>query len=221
MQPGPGDIEISIRGETLVMMPERALYWPRTRTLFITDPHFGKTETFHAHGIPLPQGTLASDLDRLSQALTRSGADKIIVLGDLLHAREAHDPAVIVQVSAWRGHHRAVKMILVRGNHDKRAGDPPAEWHIETIDGPTPGPLFALAHKPMQIEGAYVLCGHLHPAVALEGRGQQRLKQPCFWFTEHYGVLPAFGEFTGTSLIVRQPKDRVFVLAPQRIFALP
>ncbi len=66
-------IEIDWGGERLVVLAERALYWPRRRTIIIADPHFGKAATFRQAGIPVPHGTTATDLDRLRRLLPAPG----------------------------------------------------------------------------------------------------------------------------------------------------
>src|SRR5690606_14539343 len=48
----------------------------------------------------------------------------------------------------WRARHRKVDVVLVRGNHDSRAGDPPARCGIEVVN---PGHRVAglrLLHEP-------------------------------------------------------------------------
>jgi hypothetical protein len=40
-----------------------------------------------------------------------------------------------------------------------------------------------------------------------------RERLPCFWFARGYGVLPAFGEFTGLADIAAEPGDRVVAVA--------
>jgi metallophosphoesterase superfamily enzyme len=111
-------------------------------------------------------------------------------------------------------------MTLVRGNHDHRAGDPPAEWAMDVVDGPWRlGPL-ALCHHPALVEGCYTIAGHLHPA-AVVGRGIDRLRLPCFHFGPRVGVLPAFGDFTGMHVVRAEPGDRVFVVAHDSVRAAP
>jgi DNA ligase-associated metallophosphoesterase len=211
------DVEIDVCGEMLTLMPERAVYWGRTRTLFIADTHFGKMATFRAYGIPLPDGGLAGDLARLTRALERSGADKLIVLGDLLHAAKGRDEATLTVVAGWRAEHTDIKLILVRGNHDVRAGDPPAGWDIEVVNAPTRGPLFVLSHAPMMPEEGYALAGHLHPAALLVGKGRQTLKLPCFWFGERCAVLPAFSSFVDGGVVQPKPGDQVFVATGEKV----
>ena len=50
-------VECEVAGERLVLLPEKAAFWPRTRALFVADFHLGKAATFRSAGIPLPPGT--------------------------------------------------------------------------------------------------------------------------------------------------------------------
>ena len=81
-----------IAGERVSLLPERAAYWERTRTLLVADPHFGKAAAFRAAGVPVPRGTTTGSLTRLDAALARTGAARIVFLGDFLHAREGREP---------------------------------------------------------------------------------------------------------------------------------
>jgi metallophosphoesterase superfamily enzyme len=103
--------------------------------------------------------------------------------------------------------------VLVRGNHDDRAGDPPSHLAMQVVDEPFACDGFALCHHPRPRPGAYVLAGHLHPCVSLGGRAFDHLRLPCFWFGDAVGVLPAFGAFTGTHPIRAGANDRVFPVA--------
>ncbi len=214
------NLPVTIAHETLHLLPERALYWPRTDTLFIADPHFGKDATFRAHAIPLPQGATNAELARLTQALDRTGAQKLIILGDLLHAAKGREPAVLDAVTAWREDHAGLSIYLVRGNHDRHAGDPPAEWCMEIVDGPTSGPHWVLNHEPLEPTTGYALVGHLHPAVQLTGKGRQSLKLPCFWFGVKCGVLPAFSAFVDHGTIRPRQGEQIFVVTDTQVLAV-
>lgn len=207
------DLRVTQAEEELLLLPERALFWPRRATLVITDPHFGKDAAFRAGGVPVPDGATAANLARLDAALARTGATRLLCLGDLLHARTGRTPAVLAALEAWRGRHHLLEIVLVRGNHDRYAGDPPASLAVECVDEPWCEPPFAWRHVPGEESGAYALCGHLHPAVRLAGHGGQSLTLPCFYFGQTYGVLPAFGAFTGTALIHPRPGERIVVIA--------
>ena len=111
-------------------------------------------------------------------------------------------------------------MILVRGNHDARAGDPPQELNIRCVTGPLVESPFALAHHPVRSDQGYVLAGHIHPGARLRGAGRQHAWLPCFWFGAEIAVLPAFGEFTGLADIDVMPGDRVWVVGEDSVLAV-
>ena len=115
----------------------------------------------------------------------------------------------------------ATAMVLVRGNHDDRAGDPPPALRIEVVDEPLLVDGVALCHHPLPRAGAYVLAGHLHPCVHLSGRAHDRLRLPAFWFGPTVGVLPAFGAFTGMHAVQPGAQDRVYVAAADGVHEVP
>lgn len=211
------DITIELAGERVVLLPERALFWPRGAALIAADLHWGKDATFRAAGLAIPPGITAGDLARLDLALARSGATRLLLLGDLLHARAGRDPAAFAHIAEWRASHSQLEITLVRGNHDRGAGDPPIEWRFECVNEPWAEPPFVLRHHPQEEMDGYVLAGHLHPAVRLRGAGRQQARLACFWLGARVGVLPAFGGFTGGALVAPEPGDRVFVLADDAV----
>jgi DNA ligase-associated metallophosphoesterase len=210
-----------IAGERVELLAERALHWPRERTLFVADVHLGKAATFRAHGVPIPGGVTATDLARLSRLIERTGAARIIVLGDLLHARAGRVPALDAAVVAWRRGHRDVRVILVRGNHDAHAGDPPPAWDIECVADPSAFAPFLACHEPVIPASGYALCGHVHPGVRLVGRGEETARLPCFVLGPRHAILPAFGRFTGLALVTPSAGARLVAIAGTTLFALP
>ncbi len=213
-----------IAGQTLHLFPERAAFWAERRMLLVADAHFGKAATFRAHGVPVPHGTTADNLARLDALIGRWDVEHVVFLGDFLHAREAQAAQTIDALAAWRHGHAHVAMTLVRGNHDSRAGDPPAHLGIDVVDESwTVGP-FSMRHHPTPCDRGYVLAGHLHPGYRLSGRAGDGLRLPCFWFGHEegsrVGVLPAFGAFTGTWIVDALPDDRLFIVAPGAVHAL-
>jgi DNA ligase-associated metallophosphoesterase len=211
------DARVDIRGEEVVLLAERAAFWPRAETLLVADAHFGKAASFRASGVPVPHGTTAGALARVDALLDRTSARRIVFLGDFLHAKEGRAPSTVQMISEWRARHETIEMTLVRGNHDRRAGDPPAETRIDCVDAPLLDGPFALAHHPRSVPGAYVLAGHLHPAVVMTGPARQWERLACFWLGAEVGVLPAFGDFTGVAAVRPEEGDRVFVIADERV----
>ena len=206
-------LTINLAGEDVVLLPDRALYWPSRRTLLVADAHLGKAATFRASGIFVPRGTTTGTLTRLDAALAATGAARLLFLGDLLHAREGRSAETLRVVADWRASHQSLDVILVRGNHDRFAGDPPQSLGIACVDAPMIEPPFAFVHHPKAIQGQYTLAGHVHPAVRLSGPGRQYARLPCFWMRNGGAVLPAFGDFTGAGVIEPTEEDRVFAIA--------
>jgi len=214
------DVWASVAGEQLRLLGERAVFWERTRTLFVADPHFGKAAAFRAAGVLVPRGTTGETLSRLDAALARTGAERIVFLGDFLHAREGRAPETLAAINDWRARWSRVAMLLVRGNHDKRAGDPPRELEMQCVNAPVIESPFVFAHHPVRSDDGYVLSGHVHPGARLSGPGREHSWLPCFWFGREIAVLPAFGEFTGLADIDASPGDRVWVVADGEVIAV-
>ena len=212
-----GTLDIDVAGERLTLLAERAAWWARTRTLLVADPHFGKAATFRASAIPVPRGTTTNGLARLDAILARTDVRRVIFLGDYLHAREGRSPETLRVLAEWRLANPTLELVLVRGNHDRRAGDPPAEAGVRCVDAPMVEAPFVFAHHPVASEAGYVLAGHLHPGAVLTGRGRMRERVPCFWFARGVGVLPAFGEFTGLADVAAEPGDRVVAVAGESL----
>lgn len=205
-------IDIEVAGERLTCFADRALYWPRERMLLVADAHIGKAASFRKAGVPLPPGSTSKTLARLTAAIVATGAEQIVFLGDFLHSKEGRAPQTLQRVAEWRERHQQLTLTLIRGNHDDRAGDPPESLGIDCVDEPyTHGP-FALCHHPDPQDCGYVLGGHIHPAVHMSG-GLDHARLACFWFGERVGVLPAFGEFTGTYPVRPASRDQVIVVA--------
>ncbi|MEO7911350.1 MAG: ligase-associated DNA damage response endonuclease PdeM [Roseiflexaceae bacterium] len=214
------DISTTVAGEPLALLPERALYWPRREMLIVADLHWGKAATFRAAGIPIPAGGTGNDLARLDQALRRTAARRLMLLGDLLHARAGRAETLLAQIAAWRARWPALEITLVRGNHDRGAGDPPPDWGFTCVNEPYAAAPFVFCHHPHESPDGYVLAGHVHPAVHLRAAGRQQLRLACFWFGPRIGVLPAFGSFTGSAVVSPAADDRVFALPGDQVIAV-
>lgn len=211
------DLPHEVAGEKLLLLPERAAYWVAARTVLVADPHFGKAAAFRAAGLPVPRGTTSGNLRRLDSILERVPVRRILFLGDLLHAREGRAARTLGTLEKWRQDRPDLDLTLVRGNHDRQAGDPPPELRIQCVDEPLIENGLAFGHYPRPLAGAYLIGGHIHPAVRLIGRGRQRKQLPCFWFGSRAAVLPSFGDFTGSGLIESAPDDRIFVVAGDEV----
>lgn len=222
-------LPIRLAGTNALLHPSGAALLSAEQTLLIADAHFGKAVSFRKLGVPVPSGTTTQTLGRLSAVLAETQARHVVFLGDFLHSRHSHAPATLAALGRWRAEHADIRLTLVRGNHDDRAGDPPATLDIAVVDEPLALGPFALCHHPRPVPGAYVLAGHWHPCVSVGGRAFERLRLPCFWLGDDsgalpgnaVGVLPAFGAFTGMHRIEPRAGDRIFPIAGDVVRALP
>ena len=209
---------------TLELLPDRAVYWPEHQALLIADVHFGKAAAFRAHSIAVPGGITKADLARITALLEQTGAKHLYILGDLWHAKEGLAPQTVVLIREWRVQNAALNVTLVKGNHDRRCGELPSDLDIETADEPFVLGDLTLAHDPAKYSihnTQYMLAGHIHPCVRLEGAAYVSHRLPCFWFGENIGVLPAFGSFTGCARILPEEDDRIFVMVEGKVIEAP
>lgn len=209
----------------LTLLPERAVWQAETRSLWIADLHLGKAASFRALGQPAPAGTTQENLLRLGALIEKHAARRLVVLGDFLHARTGRTPALFAQLADWRATRSEVEIVVVRGNHDIRAGDAPEACGFVTVDEP-----FTLSgvegwHETPSgsraTRGPARLSGHLHPVVWLSGPGRDRLRLPCFCLREREIVLPAFGEFTGGHPVEPRDWEELVATTQTRLFPLP
>jgi len=207
-------------GRPLTLLGEKAAFLAAGRTLLVADAHIGKAVSFRALGVPVPRGTTSETLAVLSALIATWRARRVVFLGDFLHSARSHAAATLGAVARWRREHASLELVLVRGNHDDRAGDPPPYLGMRVVDEPLELDGFAMCHHPSPRRGAYVLAGHLHPCVSLGGRGFDHLRLPCFWLGDDVGVLPAFGAFTGMHPIQAGAGQRVFAIADGAVTAM-
>lgn len=215
-------MRIELHGEDVELHAERALFWPRRRTLIVADVHLGKDAVFRRAGLPIPAGNVATDLARLEALVDRFAAERLLVLGDLLHAPlHAHDDSWIRQVSAFRARHAALAFEVVRGNHDREPERVPAQWGLRWLDDGTVEDAFVFMHDAREDPRGYALGGHLHPVMRLNS-ATDSLRLPVFWLRAGCGVLPSFGGFTGGYPI--SPRvgrgERVYGVTPEGVIEI-
>lgn len=206
-------VAIGFAGETLQLLPDRAVYWPTQRSLLIADLHLGKGDIFRDAGLAVPSGGTQHDLQRLDRLLRAHAPRTLYVLGDLLHGddRGAHWRA---QWQAWREMHAELRIVVIAGNHDRRLA---VAGLALDVAGTTLrlGPLL-LSHEPLASD--FIICGHLHPVVRLP---RVPGRQPAFVRSPTQLILPAFSRFTGGHEWTAQPEQELFVCTGDRVIALP
>ncbi|MEO0508883.1 MAG: ligase-associated DNA damage response endonuclease PdeM [Verrucomicrobiota bacterium] len=210
-----GSCLIELLGERLELLHQRAIYWPSQCALLVADLHWGKDEAFRVRGRSLPHGVLGSDLARLASCINSRPAERVYVLGDLIHNRDGMSEEVIQEVSKWRIQN-PIEMQLIPGNHDRHFPDLPEKWDIEKTSASIRVGPFDLVHDPNETTENYTIGGHIHPLLSMHSRNDS-ITLPCFYFGKRYAILPAFSEFTGGKKIESKTDCKAFAIAPKQV----
>jgi len=186
----------------ILLLAGRAAFLPSTATLLVADLHLGKAATFRNAGIPVPEGSAQADLARLERLVRDTAARRLIVLGDLFHARSGCTQAVFDEFAASRARMPDTGVLLIPGNHDRAIGKIPASLGIDSCLRTHDEPPFHFVHEPATDlpepgRTCFTIAGHLHPTVVLRSPSGDRITERCFVAEEATLVLPAFGSFTG------------------------
>jgi DNA ligase-associated metallophosphoesterase len=192
----------AIADADIALLPGRAALLPATATLLVADLHLGKAATFRRAGIPVPEGSAQADLDRLAALVCATGARRLLILGDLFHARSGCTARVTAEFADLRRRLGATETILVLGNHDRAIGTLPATIGLDACLPALDEPPFHFVHEPAapgepRMHGPFTVAGHLHPTVSIGVPGSGRITDRCFVADDRSLVLPAFGSFTG------------------------
>lgn len=197
-----------VGGQQLGFLAGRAVHWQANRTLLIADVHLGKTEALASSGVPAPDGLLTHDLARLTSLIEQTQAQRVIVLGDLLHAPVGLTKQLIDAVAQWRERHAGLTLQLVPGNHDRKLSSVSDAWKLEVLSAVHDEAGLRLTHEPPATSlldaSCPVLCGHVHPMALLKSRGD-RLRLHAYLLTSAVDangthklacvILPAFCTF--------------------------
>jgi hypothetical protein len=174
-----------VEGEALLLMPTRTVYWERTGTLFAAQL---------AYAGPAD----APALERLQQAVEHAQPRRVIMLGSWFARRCESAPPLLRD---WLA--RGIVLHQVDGQPtplSHRLG-------VQHTVGPTPGPHFVLADRPVQPLNGFALGAYRHPVRYVEGQAVA-----CFCFGARFGLLPSINDQQVYSLplCIDQPSDSVF-----------
>lgn len=188
---------LTLAGQSLTLLPEKAVYLPTHRALLVSDVHLGKSETFQHFGIPIPSQVNQATLERLQRACDRTQARQLFILGDLFHAQAGMVDEVI---DSWLKFLATTQLDahLILGNHDRRLVESLSQLSLTCYTDAIDLDALVLSHEPLEQFHGLNICGHVHPCVRIGGGGD-RLRLPCFYWEGQLQrlTLPSFGEFTG------------------------
>lgn len=210
-------MRIDLGGQALDLRPDRAVAWPARKTVFIADVHLGKDQVFRRSGVPIPADVLNAELDALSGLVAATVPDRLVVLGDWVHAEPADDEAWPRIIECWRSQHAELDLVLVAGNHDRGLSAWLDRWRMQAwadgveVDG------LRLTHEVDLEAPEPGLSGHVHPVVRI-GRRKDRIRLPAFARKSDHLILPSFGRFTGGGEGLERQGWSFYPLTGERVF---
>ena len=215
-------MELLLRGERLLLLPERAVFWPARKTILLSDVHWGKSAHFRKNGIPMPGGTQEDDALRLAKIIRDHGAERMIVAGDFFHSKHNKE---VEDFGRWRTAHSSLHIDFILGNHDILPLQAYKSWDLQVHEEQLLEPPFLIIHDAPEAAGIdcdpndrrFTIHGHIHPGVKLQGLGRQAFTLPAFCVSDTCIILPAFGKFTGCKLVNSKDYKGIYVIGDGKV----
>lgn len=209
-------IEITVKDNRVFLLPEKAVWVSDKKILLLSDLHLGKANHFRKSGIPVPSLANQANLENLLMLMMRIKPERIIFLGDLFHSDYNFEWEAFGNLINSRPE---ISFELVSGNHDVLSDHQYRKFGISLHSEFWLDQNVVLRHEPSDQYSAdiFSICGHIHPAVRLVGRGRTSETFPCYWLRPNQLIIPAFGAFTGKSKIKPKKTDRIFFIAEKKV----
>ena len=184
---------ITLSGVDFVPDLSGALFVPEFAALLVADLHLEKGTSLARRGVHLPPYDTRESLLQLKAAVEATQPRRLIFLGDSFHDGAARERIDASDLDLLRTITATVETVWITGNHDP---EPPKDVGGIIIEEMTLGPV-TLRHQPRALrDGEAEISGHLHPAAAIQARGQ-RIRRRCFIADARRLIMPAFGSYTG------------------------
>jgi len=197
---------ITFAGHSFEPLLSGALFWRAEQTLLVADLHFEKFSSFARKGVMLPPYDTGLTLKRLERDLERTGATRVIALGDSFHRDEGVETLLEpdrLRLMALLGR---AHWTWIGGNHD------PSPHALGGVCVPVLEHRgLTLVHEPRRGTRG-MIAGHLHPAAAVAANGHAT-RSPCFVHDGRLMLLPAYGAGAGSINILGPAFQGLFTCA--------
>lgn len=215
-------MELEIQGISWRFHPSGAVYWPETKSLLLADLHLGKESVFQQSGLAIPSGATNTTLRALRSLVHAWKPDRVIVLGDLLHAITGLTATLEQELVVLLAEGICPEWILIPGNHDRGAMRALRRCGWQIADELMQYHGVELTHAPdsARTNSSMSITGHLHPSIRIPLSVREKTLLRCFWLNASRLILPAFGGWTGTKPISPAKGDRIFACADDEVIEL-
>src|SRR5689334_11569015 len=158
---------LTFAGQTFEPLLSGALFWRAESMLLVADLHLEKFSSFAKKGQMLPPYDTGLTLKRLERDLEKTGAERVVSLGDSFHRDEGTTTlldADRLRLMALLGKSH---WTWLSGNHDPSP---------HTLGGVCVPALehrgITLVHEPRRGARTATIAGHLHPAATVVAHGR-------------------------------------------------
>ena len=209
--------KIVIRNQSFILTNQRAMFWEESSALIFSDLHLGKTAHFRKNGIALPDNLIQNDLQRLSDLIHHFQPDQLIIVGDFLHAGKNSELDIF---HTWKLQFPNLKMILVKGNHDRFSKSHFLKLGVDEIYATYEEDELIFSHEKLENQEKFVISGHLHPGVRVKTAVHRFLRFPSYIVTSQQLILPAFSSFTGLDTKNHPEKSQYFFFTEDGLYEI-
>lgn len=208
-------------GQIWIADASGGLFWPKHKTLIVSDCHFEKGSFLKQFANPIPTYDTITTISRIAELMICYAPEHVVCLGDSFHDLHAGQRMLGKDIAALQGLiKQATKWTWILGNHD-----PEIPWHFGgdrqhhlVLDN------IMLAHEPetaMGLEHAdaeFQIIGHFHPKMSVTIK-RHSMYGKCFVHDDTTLIMPGIGAFTGGLDVNESALDNV-VAKPTRKYVL-
>lgn len=199
------------------------LYIRSLSAVVCSDLHLGYEGVYASKGVFMPKANLKKIKDMLREAVRKTGAENVIVVGDIknesseVHLEELNEFKDFI--SFLRDDMKLKGISLIKSNNDNFVDKLKHELNFEVYAQEAVINDYTFFHGeeiPKNAAGKVLVMGHLHPAIAIYDNAGEREKLKCFLYGKtsdgrRIVVLPAMNFFS-EGIYVNQ--DEVGGVAP-------
>jgi putative SbcD/Mre11-related phosphoesterase len=189
-------------------------------SIVASDFHLGYEGAMVKNGMFVPKVNLKRIIENLDKAISKTGADRLIIVGDIKHDfsniesdefNELYDLMNFLK-------RRKVSAVLIKGNHDNfvERYREPFKLLVHGQEAAIGDYLFFHGEELPKVpkkKPRMLIMGQEHPAISINRSVGKREKLRCFLYGRYEKlpilVLPAMGYFSTGTDVNHEPKDQL------------
>lgn len=214
-------MNILLKHEPFVILPDAALYWPKKQLIAISDVHIGKATSLQKSGVPVPSVSHNEDFYKIRHLIETYQPQQFLILGDLVHHPSSWGAELYMDFKNFFSLFEKTDFTLIAGNHERGSEKHFKELPIQITNEDVIVDDFSFSHGHHERQNQlFKIEGHINPVVELN-QGPAILRLKCFVQSPQRLVLPAFGALTGGPQIELNSDDRIYAIAGTSMIPVP